>query len=94
MKKPGRNDFAGCKQMKAKKKITLMVIHVAVGSAGPLTMVGTPINPVSFKHEPGKDGKLPIVYKNQEPDKCLVYSQDDQTVDSECLLALEYQEAW
>jgi hypothetical protein len=63
--KADRKDFAGCKQMKAKERITLMILVALNGAKGPLFVVGKAKKPVCFKHELGKDGKPPIAYKDQ-----------------------------
>jgi hypothetical protein len=57
--KADRKDFAGCKQMKAKERLTIMVANAADGSKLPLVVIGKPFNPVCFKYEPDKDRKLP-----------------------------------
>jgi hypothetical protein len=62
--KANRKNYAGCKQMKAKDRVTLMIVIALSGAKGPLFMVGKSKSPVCFKHEL-KRKKPPMAYKNQ-----------------------------
>jgi len=63
--KANRNDTKGCKQMKSKDRITVMVCIAASGSKVPLAVVGRSKQPAAFKYELPQGRGPPIRYANQ-----------------------------